>query len=364
MYDHKHTYILIMAGGAGTRFWPASRESRPKQFLDILGTGRTLLQMTYDRFLPLVALEHIFVLSLADYRELIKEQLPLLPENNIIIEPIRNNTAPCVAYAAFKLHGLDEYANIVIAPADHLITKEDLFLQIISEALDYTAQHPAIITLGIHPARPETGYGYIEKDAAVDGHNFSISRVASFKEKPDLATAKKYLEKGRYFWNAGLFIFSTATILDSFKDHAPEIFKILEPGVPHYNTGREETFVRSQYPLTPNISIDYAVMEKATNIYVIGADIGWSDLGTWSAIHAQLPADDQGNAVVSGQVYFEGSKETLVRVDKNKLVVIRGLNNYMVVEDDDVLLIYPQQDEQDIKQTRLALGHEFGTGYF
>lgn len=364
MTEQKHTYILIMAGGVGSRFWPASKAQKPKQFLDILGLGKSLLQMTYERFLPLVPAEQIYVLTQDSYTALVLEQLPGLPGDNLVIEPARNNTAPCVAYAAFKINQKDPLANVVVAPADHLIMHEELFHQLVEEALTYTSSHTAILTLGITPSRPETGYGYIEKDAVVDGDKFAICRVGSFREKPDVMTAKKYLENGRYLWNSGIFIFSCRTILEALKVHAPEIFNILEPGIPHYNTAREEQFIRSQYRLTPNISIDYAVMEKADNIYVMEADIGWSDLGTWSALSDQLPADKYGNTAVTGYVHFEDSEKTLVSVSPEKLVVIRGLKNYLVVEDNGVLLIYPKQVEQEIKKTRQFLEEQFPPDYF
>lgn len=364
MTEQKHTYILIMAGGVGSRFWPASKAQKPKQFLDILGLGKSLLQMTYERFLPLVPAEQIYVLTQDSYTPLVLEQLGGFPGDNLIVEPSRNNTGPCVAYAAFKINQKDPLANVVVAPADHLIIHEELFHQLVEEALNYTSSHTAILTLGITPSRPETGYGYIEKDAVVDGDKFAICRVGSFREKPDVETAKRYVENGRYLWNSGIFIFSCRTILEAFRAHAPEVFNILEPGIPHYNTVREEKFIRSQYGLTPNISIDYAVMEKADNIYVLEADIGWSDLGTWSALSDQLSPDEDGNTVINGYIHFEDSEQTLVSVPKGKLVVIRGLKNYLVVEDNEVLLIYPKEVEQEIKKTRHLLEKQFPADYF
>ncbi|MCF8237517.1 MAG: mannose-1-phosphate guanylyltransferase [Saprospiraceae bacterium] len=333
-----------MAGGAGTRFWPASTEAHPKQFLDILGLGKTLLQMTYERFLPLVPKERIYVVTNRKYEDLVARQLPKLPEDNILGEPSRNNTAPCMAYATYKILDIDPEANIVVASSDHLILKESDFLDRIRIALSFTADHDAICCLGIHPSRPDTGYGYIHFGKDVGS---GIHKVVEFKEKPDLETAKEYLDEGNYIWNSGIFIFSGTSMVKALREYAPLICDLLAE-VP-YNSSEEYQLLEERYPLTPNISIDYAVMESAENIYTLPADIGWSDLGTWGSLHAELQKDEQGNAVQSGKSIIQDANGNLIRVQPGKTVVIRGMNNMIVVDETDALLIFPMDQEQEIK---------------
>lgn len=354
-----NTFVVIMAGGVGSRFWPASREARPKQFLDILGVGKSLLQLTFERFLKLCPVENIFIVTNASYRELVLEQLPELTPNQILCEPSRNNTAPCVAYAALKLENLNPDANIVVAPSDHIILKEDIFLQKIAAALGFTAHHDAICTLGISPSRPDTGYGYIKY--AVGDSAFGVREIPSpvleFKEKPDFDTAVSYLASGGYLWNAGIFIFSAKAVLKAFQTYAKEgIFDILAAGAAMYNTTREQDFIDKNYPLTQRISIDYAIMEKAPNVFTLPADIGWSDLGTWASLHTESQKDADGNAVNADAAILENVANCLVRAPEGKLVVLRDLDDFIVVDEKDVLLVYPKSKEQDIKNITKQLG--------
>lgn len=347
-----NTYIAIMAGGVGARFWPGSREDNPKQFLDILGVGKSLIQLTFERFLKLVPADHIFVVTHKKYKEKVLEHLPALEDNQVLCEPSRNNTAPSVAYTAFKLRNLDSDANFVIAPSDHVILKEEAFLDKIKEALAFSTKNDALLTLGIQPTRPDTGYGYInflEDDS-------DVKKVISFKEKPDIETAQSYLDSGDYLWNAGIFIWKASSILSSFQKNAPEIFEVLSQGESFYNTAKEQAFIDEYYPKTTKISVDFAIMEKADNIYTLPADIGWSDLGTWASLHAELADEKQQNNVVNtANIRLYDTSNCLIRLPKNKLAIIKGLQDYIVVDEGDVLLIYPKSQEQEIKQIRQSL---------
>jgi len=347
---NKNHYVAIMAGGVGSRFWPASRESLPKQFLDILGVGKSLIRITFERFTKLVEPENILIVTNKMYKDLVAEHLPELPEKNIITEPSRNNTAPCVAYTALRLEAMNPEASFVIAPSDHVILKEDVFISKIKEALAYASTTESIVTLGIQPTRPDTGYGYIESSGKlVEG---KIEKVNSFKEKPDVTTAQGYVDAGNYYWNAGIFVWSVKTILNSFQTNAAEILTILSEDKSKYDTTNEQAYIDSVYPNTPNISVDYAILEKATNVFTLPADIGWSDLGTWSALHAYLDKDDAGTVTIGDNTLLLDTKDCIVRSDAKKLVVIKGLENFMVIDEEDVLLIYPKDQEQEIKSLR------------
>jgi mannose-1-phosphate guanylyltransferase len=352
---NQNHYVAIMAGGVGSRFWPASREAKPKQFLDILGIGRTLLQMTYDRFLPLIPKENIFIVTNEMYADLVKEQLPDITNNQILAEPSRNNTAPCLAYTAFKIKGLNPNAVFVVASSDHYILNEGAFLENISMALDFAGSNDALVTLAIKPASPNTGYGYVQfnrNDANDDG----IFKVKSFTEKPNLETARQFLAAGNYLWNAGIFIWSVKSLLKAYKNHATEIYDILKQGDAAYNTEGEQNFVNEFYPRTPNISVDFAIMEKADNVYTIPGTFTWSDLGAWNALYGEAEKDENGNALLGEQILASELNNCLVRVaDPNKLVVIRGLDDFIVVDDGNALLIYPKSKEQEIKQVTETL---------
>ncbi len=340
-------YALIMAGGIGSRFWPASTEDMPKQFLDILGTGKSLLQWTFERFRLLLPLKQIYVLTHERYRPLVREQLPDLPNAQILGEPSRNNTAPCIAYAAFKLQALDPQANFVVAPSDQLILKEDVFLEKIRQGLAFTAKRDALLTLGITPTRPHTGYGYIHynREAGERG----IYPVLAFKEKPDEQTARNFLRSGDYLWNAGIFLWRSEVILEAFAKYAPQIFELLQAGPEVYLGPDEASFLEEKYVKTPSVSVDYAIMEKADNIYTLPADIGWSDLGSWRALYEWQPKDADGNVLISGDLLAQNTKDCLVQLPSGKKAVLRDLRNYIVVDTEDVLLIYPMDKEQEIK---------------
>lgn len=355
----QHTYVAIMAGGVGSRFWPASREERPKQFLDILGTGKSLLRLTFERFLNLTSAERIFIVTNAQYKAQVLEHLPELTENQILCEPSRNNTAPCVAYTAFKLHQLDPKANLVIAPSDALINNEPLFVDNIRKALSFTAENDALVTLGIAPDSPHTGYGYIQFSQGEDG----VYPVKRFTEKPELKVAREFLASGDYLWNAGIFVWRAATVLEAFNTHAPEITKLLGQNLACYNTDQEQAFIDEVYPQTPKISVDYAIMEKATNVFTIPAQFGWSDLGAWGSLHQEMKQDEDGNATQGKAILLHDTHNTLVRITGDKLAVVAGLDDYIIVDEGDVLMICPKSREQEIKMLRTQVGEVFGPDF-
>lgn len=358
---NEHTYVAIMAGGVGSRFWPASREERPKQFLDITGDGRSLLRMTYERFLRVTTSDKIFIVTNGKYKAQVKVHIPELSDNQILCEPSRNNTAPCVAYTAFKLQALDPEANFVIAPSDALIVNEGLFATNIQKALDFTSNNDALVTLGISPDRPHTGYGYIQfmETAVQDG----IYPVKRFTEKPDEVTAKDFLTSGDYLWNAGIFIWRASTILAAYEAHAPDIFALLSQGHGCYNTAAEQEFIDEFYPQTPKISVDYAIMENAKNIFTIPAQFGWSDLGAWGALYQESTKDEHGNVRNSPQIITEDVHNSFIRAPKGKLVVAGGVDDLLIIDEGDVLLVYPRSREQEIKQLRAKAEENFGPTY-
>lgn len=362
MTGPNNTYVLIMAGGVGSRFWPKSRNHFPKQFIDILGLGKSLLQLTYERFTKICDPSQIYVLSNEQYKDLVLSQLPQLNKDQVLLEPSRNNTAPCIAYASYKILKANVEANIVVAPSDHLILKEDEFLSKVQQALNFSAENEALLTLGIEPTRPDTGYGYIEYiDAQLN--NDGVRKVVAFKEKPSLAKAQEYLERGEYLWNAGIFIWSAKSIQQAFAKYAPEIDKLFTLGNEFYNTGAEQDFIEQYYPAATNISIDYAILEKAENVYTLPADIGWSDLGTWASLHSVADKDEQGNVINSRHLHLEQTTNCIIQVPESKAVVIKGLENYIIVDDGEVLLIYPKSEEQEIKQVAEGMVRSFGISY-
>ena len=343
---NKNNYCVIMAGGIGSRFWPMSRTEQPKQFLDILGTGETLIQQTYNRLKRICPEENIFIVTNDIYKDITFQQLPNLSENQVVCEPTRRNTAPCIAYANHKIAALNPNANIVVAPADHLILKEDEFVRVMELALAHTAKNDCLVTLGITPTRPDTGYGYIQ----FTEEDSEIKKVKTFTEKPDLPLAKQFLESGDFCWNSGMFIWSLSSIQKAFETHLPSMSQIFAAGEGKYNTPEEEAFIKEAYSTCKNISIDYGIMEKSKNVHVISANIGWSDLGTWGSIYTHLPLDENKNAVVGKNVMLYESKGNIINVPKNKLVVLQGLKDYIVVESDNILLVCKKEDEQEIKQ--------------
>lgn len=347
---NKSNYCVIMAGGLGTRFWPISKTALPKQFIDVLGTGKTLIQQTYERFEKILPSENIFIVTNTIYKELVKEQIPHISDNNILCEPLRRNTAPCIAYAVSKIACFDEKANIVVAPSDHIILDETEFINIVNSALDVSSKNDWLITLGIKPSRPDTGYGYIQfNDDKKFDEDKRLRKVKTFTEKPNLTIAQTFIKSGDFLWNAGIFIWSAKSIMNAFKQHLPEIFELFVDGKNFYNTSEEESFINKTYSICRGISIDYGVMEKADNVYVFISDFGWSDLGTWVSLYENRQKDNNGNAIVGQNVMMYNSTDCVVHIPKNKLAVIQGLHNYVVAMDDNSLLICRKEDEQEIK---------------
>jgi len=345
-------FVLIMAGGIGSRFWPASRENLPKQFLDITGEGRTLIQMTFDRFASFVPVENIFVITHENYKAQTLKAIPDFNPDNLITEPSRNNTAASIALGSFKLFKMDPDAVCIVTPADQIIREDNEFQKTILKACDFARSNPCIITLGIKPTRPDTGYGYIEFDHDDES---PIRKVKSFKEKPTIDIAKQYLKTGNFAWNAGIFIWRLDQILEEFKIHAPGIYSVLEKGMNYYNTILETEFILSEYPKTEKISVDYAILEKAENVYTMPCEIGWSDIGTWNSLFDISEKDSDHNAVLNKPVYLENTHRSLISSSHSKLIVIKGLEDYIIVDTDDCLMIIPKSDEQEIKALKEKL---------
>lgn len=374
MTGTNNKYVLIMAGGVGSRFWPKSRNHFPKQFIDILGFGKSLLQITYERFLKICPNEQIYILTNETYEKLVQEQLPELLPTNILLEPSRNNTAPCIAYASYKIHQQNPDAEIVVAPSDHLILKEDVFLEKINAALDFASKNDALLTLGIEPSRPNTGYGYIKYEPKHEMENngqrkergnsvTQIKKVDAFMEKPFLAEAIEYLASGKYLWNAGIFIWSSKSIINAFELNAPVISELFESGISVYNTELEKDFISENYSKSPDISIDYAILEKADNVYTIPADIGWSDLGTWASLHEVFEKDEFQNSINCKQIKLDNTNNCLIQLPTGKAAVIKGMENYIIVDDGKVLLIYPKSDEQEIKGVASEMVARYGQDF-
>ena len=343
-------YVIIMAGGIGSRFWPLSRKSKPKQFLDILGTGETLIQQTYRRFKDICPEENIFIVIGAEQREFVLEQINIAPER-VLDEPFRRNTAPCLAYGTFRILKENPNAVIAVTPADHLIVQEDKFKQEITKCFDFAENHDALLTIGITPNRPETGYGYIQVDKKnrVKGHD-GITKVKTFTEKPDIALARKFIQSGDFFWNSGIFIWQANSVLAAFEKYMPETYSIFDEGRELFGTPQEKNFIAKTYAVCKSISIDYGIMEKADNVYVMCTDFGWSDLGTWSSLYEHSQHDENGNAIVSGKIFSYNNKRNIINIPADKTAVIQGLSDYIIVDTKNVLLIVKKEEEQDIKQ--------------
>lgn len=343
-------YVIIMAGGVGSRFWPLSRRERPKQFLDIVGSGETLIQQTYRRFKKSCPEENIFVVTNTDHKDLVIEQLKIDP-SQVLVEPFRRNTAPCLAYGTFRILKENPDAIITVTPSDHLISKEDEFTEVIDRCFEFALGNDALITLGIKPDRPETGYGYIQADQKkpVKGYH-NLLKVKTFTEKPDLELAKVFLESGDFYWNSGIFIWNIKAILSAFEKHLPDMFNAFEEGRELYGTKQEKSFIGRTYAECKNISIDYGIMEKADNVYVMGTDIGWSDLGTWSSLYEHSDTDKNKNSIIRGNIFSYNNEGNIFNVNPGKIAVIQGLKDYIVVDSDNVLLIVKKEEEQNIKQ--------------
>jgi mannose-1-phosphate guanylyltransferase len=337
-----------MAGGIGSRFWPMSRQDFPKQFLDILNTGRTLIQWTFDRFSTFIPVENIYVVTSQEYSGIVKEQLPQLPEANILGEPSRKNTAPCIAYISFKLQQSDPKASLIVAPADHLILDKTAFTKVCLEALSFVGKHNAFITLGIKPTHPNTGYGYIQYEQHSVSDN--VYKVKTFTEKPNLELAKTFLKSGDFLWNAGIFVWQVKNVIHAFEKYLPEMYDVFVAEKDKFNTPAEKAALQTIYPLCTNISIDFGIMEKADNVYVIPSSFGWSDLGTWNSAYENLKKDHLENAVAGDNVIVVDASRCMVHAPNEKLVVLQGLDKFIVVDTQDVLLICDREKEQEIKE--------------
>jgi len=340
-------YAILMAGGVGSRFWPVSTTDFPKQFHDMLGSGETLIQKTFSRLSRLIPVENILILTNERYNDLVLQQLPMVKPEQVLLEPAMRNTAPCILYASLKIKKQNSNAVMVVAPSDHWIEDEAAFTRDLQQCFDFCEKEKALMTLGIQPTFPNTGFGYIEFDKADTN---PIKKVNQFREKPDYETAKSFLEAGNFLWNGGIFIWSAQSITEAFEKFQPQMNALFQNGFDSYNTAQEQQFILDYYAQAENISIDYAVLEKADNVYVLPATFDWNDLGTWGSLHEKLDKDHQNNAVVNATVILENASNNIIRSNAQKLVVIDGLDDYIIVDNDSVLMIYPKSKEQDIKR--------------
>jgi len=349
---NKNYYAILMAGGVGSRFWPVSTTEFPKQFHDMLGSGSTLIQKTFSRLSKLIPAENILILTNESYNDLVLEQLPMVKQEQVLLEPAMRNTAPCILYASLKIQKQNPDAVMVVAPSDHWIEDEDEFSRNLQQCFDFCQKENALMTLGIKPTFPKTGFGYIEFDKS---DSKPIKKVNQFREKPDYQTAKSFLEAGNFLWNGGIFIWSVKAITDAFEKFQPQMNALFQKGIESYNTINEKQFIGQNYANAENISIDYAVMEKAKNVYVLPVTFDWNDLGTWGQLHEKIDKDEYNNGVINAKVVMENASNNIVRSDANKIIVIDGLHDYIIVDKEDILLIYPKSKEQDIKRiTALA----------
>lgn len=342
------THIIIMAGGIGSRFWPMSTPEYPKQFIDVMGCGKSLIQLTVERFAPLCPIENFWVVTSEKYTKIVKQQLPNLPKNNILAEPMARNTAPCIAYACWKIKKQHPQANIVVTPSDALVINTTEFQRVIKEALHFTATNNSIVTIGIQPNRPEIGYGYI--CATKHNEQKEIRKVEAFKEKPDAKTAEGYITQGNYYWNAGIFVWNIDTIIEAINKFTPALAETMDEMSKDFYTTQEVETVAKLFPTCEKVSIDYAVMEKAERIYTLPAEFGWSDLGSWGSLRTLLPQDHTGNASVGQNIKLYNCHNCIVHTAKEKQVVIEGLENYIIAEKDGALLICSLKEEQRIKE--------------
>lgn len=347
---NENNYLVILAGGAGSRFWPISSEELPKQFLDILGCGRTLIQLTLERFNGLIPKKNVWVVTAEKYREIVMEQLPEIPSSNILCEPCRRNTAPCICYVSWKIKKLNTKANIVVSPSDHLVVDIQAFQSAIDDSLSFAAETDAVVTLGLKPTRPETGYGYIKADLTYSSsRKHNIFRVDEFKEKPILEIAKEYIQSPNYLWNSGIFIWNVNTIINAFRVYEPEVSSIFERLMPYYGTDKEQNKIDESYPQCKNISVDYAILEKAEEIFVFPASFSWSDLGTWNSLREQSDMDKYGNVCIGDNIKLYDTYNTIVHTCNKKEVIVEGLDGYVVAEKEGKLLVCRLSEEQRIK---------------
>ncbi|WP_159017890.1 mannose-1-phosphate guanylyltransferase [Algibacter sp. L3A6] len=339
-------YAILMAGGVGSRFWPVSTSDFPKQFHDMLGTGDTLIQKTFQRLSRLIPKENIYILTNERYNDLVLEQLPEVTQKQVVLEPAMRNTAPCILYASLKIQKENPDALMIVAPSDHWIEDEQTFSKNVEEAFNYCSENDALMTLGIQPTFPNTGFGYIEFDKTSEN---VIKPVSQFREKPDYETAKAFISQGNFLWNAGIFMWSAKSVVDAFKNNQPELYQLFESGVSVYNTDGEDDFIKENYSKAENISVDYAIMEKSKNVFVIGAEFDWNDLGTWGSLYDKLDKDSNNNAILNAKSLVENAEGNMIRTKLGKQVIVDGLNDYIIVDNDEALLIYPKSKEQDIK---------------
>ncbi len=357
---NKNYYAVLMAGGVGSRFWPVSTTNNPKQFHDMLGTGDTLIQKTFARLNKFIPTENILILTNERYNNLVLEQLPKVKQEQVVLEPAMRNTAPCILYAALKIQKMNPNAVMIVAPSDHWIEDEQAFENDVKQCFDKCEKEEVLCTLGIKPTYPNTGFGYIEYEKE---NQESLKKVAQFREKPDVATAKEFLAQGNFLWNAGIFMWSVSTIIKAFKNYQPGQFELFNNGLSCYNTAEEQPFIAENYPKAENISIDYAILENSKAIFTLPATFDWNDLGTWGALYDKLEKDNNNNAKVNGQTLLEDAKGNMIRTNARKIVVVDGLEDYIIVDKDDVLLIYPKSKEQDIKKVRSQVQEKFGDEY-
>lgn len=357
---NRNYYAILMAGGVGSRFWPVSTQDFPKQFHDMLGTGDTLIQKTFQRLSHLIPQENIFILTNELYNDLVLEQLPMVTQRQVVLEPAMRNTAPCILYAALKIQKENPDAVMIVAPSDHWIEDEKTFSKNVQQAFDFCEKNDALMTLGIQPTFPNTGFGYIEFDKANDD---IIKPVHQFREKPNYETAKSFISQGNFLWNAGIFMWSVKSVVEAFRKNQTVLFDLFEKGTSCYNTESEKDFIAENYPKADNISVDYAIMEGSKNVYVLPAEFDWNDLGTWGSLYDKLDKDVSGNAVVNARTLTENASGNMIRTKADKIVVVDGLNDYIIVDKEDVLLIFPKEKEQDIKKLLQKVKDKFGERY-
>jgi mannose-1-phosphate guanylyltransferase len=355
---NKQYFAVIMGGGIGSRFWPMSTQEHPKQFIDILGVGSTLIQQTFKRLKQIVPVENILVVTTQEYKDLVLSQLPEIKSNNILCEPARKNTAPCIAYAAYKIAQINPNAKMIVAPADHLILDEATFCKNVEKAFSLLDQESCLVTLSIKPSRPDTGYGYIQFDIDSNASDEQIKKVKTFTEKPNLTLAQQFLESGDFYWNSGIFIWKAQIIIDAFEKYLPDMSEIFKDRQHLFATPQEELAIQQIYSMTENISIDYGIMEKAENVFTVLSDFGWSDLGTWGSLYEHLPKDNEQNTVAGKNVYMFDTKGCMIKTPINKTIVLQGLQDYIVIDTEEVLLICKKQNEQDIKKYVAQLGNK------
>jgi mannose-1-phosphate guanylyltransferase len=361
---NKNHFCVIMAGGIGSRFWPLSKITKPKQFLDILGTGKSLLQSTYDRFREIILPENFIIVTSNLYRDFIFEQLPELTPEQVLLEPMRKNTAPCIAYANYKIKMMNPDAVIVVTPSDHLILKQDEFLKEIRQGLEAASSENVLLTLGIKPNRPETGYGYIQANTKrIPGKPDNLRKVKTFTEKPDMELARVFFESGEFHWNSGIFIWSLKTIMNSISQFLPDVDSLFASGLNVYNTEKEQEFITGVYATCKNISVDYGIMEKAEDVYVLVSDFGWSDLGTWGSLYENSSRNSDGNMITGENVFAYDTRNSIINVPREKIVVLQGLDEFIVVDSGEILLVCRKEDEQRIKQfvndVKIEKGEEY-----